>query len=557
MIAAIYARKSTEQNGVGEEAKSVTRQIEHARAYATRQGWIVAAEHVYQDDGISGAEFVKRPGFVRLMNALKPAPPFQVLVMSEASRLGREQIEVAYVMKQLSQAGVRVYGYLDGRELALNSPTDKLLLSVTAFADEMEREKARQRTRDALLRRARAGAVAGGRVYGYENVPVLGPDGKRTHSERRIVEPEAATVRRLFALCAEGFGFCRIAQQLNRAGAPAPRPTKGGPTGWAPSVVRAALYRRLYIGELVWGRTAKRDAWGRLARQQRAKDDWLIVPVPHLRLVADDVWTAAHERLARSRTAYLRHTNGRVWGKPTLNGVESKYLLTGLAVCGLCGGALTARVRTHRGQPARWYYRCLCYVQRGLTVCPNRYAMARGDADRAVIAAVTEGLLVPRVIVAAVEEALRRLAPSPADRAREDTRLRQRLAGLDAELARYTAAVGVGGDLPSLVAALHERERQRVEVHAELAAHEALAQVASLDLARVERELGDLVTEWRELLVKTVASGRQILRKLLAGRLRFTPRVERGVLGFDFEGEGLLTPLLVGTVLPKASVPPG
>ena len=32
MIAAIYARKSTEENGVADEDKSVTRQVEHARA---------------------------------------------------------------------------------------------------------------------------------------------------------------------------------------------------------------------------------------------------------------------------------------------------------------------------------------------------------------------------------------------------------------------------------------------------------------------------------------------------------------------------------------------
>ena len=74
MIAAIYARKSTEQNGVGDDEKSVTRQIEHATAYAANKGWMVAEEHVYVDDGISGAEFVKRPGFLRLMNALKPQP---------------------------------------------------------------------------------------------------------------------------------------------------------------------------------------------------------------------------------------------------------------------------------------------------------------------------------------------------------------------------------------------------------------------------------------------------------------------------------------------------
>jgi site-specific DNA recombinase len=86
MIAAVYARKSTDQN-VSDEEKSVARQVDHARAYAIRKGWTVGEDHVYVDDGISGAEFVKRPGFLRLMNALKPRPPFQVLIMSEESRL--------------------------------------------------------------------------------------------------------------------------------------------------------------------------------------------------------------------------------------------------------------------------------------------------------------------------------------------------------------------------------------------------------------------------------------------------------------------------------------
>jgi len=36
MTVAIYARKSTDQNGVADDAKSVTRQIEHAKAFAAR-----------------------------------------------------------------------------------------------------------------------------------------------------------------------------------------------------------------------------------------------------------------------------------------------------------------------------------------------------------------------------------------------------------------------------------------------------------------------------------------------------------------------------------------
>jgi len=41
VIAAIYARKSTDQSSVADEAKSVTRQVEHARQYAAARGWMV------------------------------------------------------------------------------------------------------------------------------------------------------------------------------------------------------------------------------------------------------------------------------------------------------------------------------------------------------------------------------------------------------------------------------------------------------------------------------------------------------------------------------------
>jgi site-specific DNA recombinase len=119
MIAAIYARKSTEQNGVSDEEKSVTRQIEHGKAYATKKGWTVPDELIFVDDGISGAEFVKRPGLIRLTNAIKPKPSFQFLIMSEESRLGRESIETSYILKQIIDARVRVFFYLEDRERTL------------------------------------------------------------------------------------------------------------------------------------------------------------------------------------------------------------------------------------------------------------------------------------------------------------------------------------------------------------------------------------------------------------------------------------------------------
>ena len=151
MIAAIYARKSPDHNGVADEARSVTRQVEHSRAYAERHGWTVADEHIFVDDRISGAEFKTRPGFVTLMNALTPRAPFDVLVVSELSRLGREQFETGYTLKRLSQAGVTVYSYLQDREVLLDTATDKFLMSAVNLERDLRRQR---RVRVRLCRRA-------------------------------------------------------------------------------------------------------------------------------------------------------------------------------------------------------------------------------------------------------------------------------------------------------------------------------------------------------------------------------------------------------------------
>ena len=218
-------------------------------------------------------------------------PAFQVLIMSEESQLGREAIETAYALKQLVTAGVRVFFYLEDRERTLDSPTDKL--SLTAFADELEREKARQRTYDAMLRKAKARHVTGGRTFGYDNVAA------DTGGKVRVIrEDEAAIVRVLFARCAKGEGLRTIAHALNDIQAPWPRAQQGRPSGWCPSSVREVLHRPLYRGQIVWNRTRKRNTWGQKQQHARPDADWLRIPAPALRIVSDEAWAAAHERLS-------------------------------------------------------------------------------------------------------------------------------------------------------------------------------------------------------------------------------------------------------------------
>src|SRR5262245_10343562 len=86
---AIYARKSTEQKRVADESKSVTFQLERARGYAAAKG--LTLTHEYVDDAVSGAEFERRKELMRLLNDLKPGAPFDVLIVYNRDRIGREQ----------------------------------------------------------------------------------------------------------------------------------------------------------------------------------------------------------------------------------------------------------------------------------------------------------------------------------------------------------------------------------------------------------------------------------------------------------------------------------
>jgi len=363
MLAAVYARKSTDQAGVADEAKSVARQVEHATAYAGRKGWTVDPAHVYVDDGVSGAEFTTRPGFLQLMAALKPRAPFQVLVMSEESRLGREQIETAYALKQLSQAGVRVFLYLDDRERTIDSPTDKVLLSVVTFADEVERERARQRTHEAMLRKARALHVTGGRVYGYQNRPVFDSAGIRQHVLRVVDPDQAAVVSRIFTLCAEGAGITRIAKTLNAEAVAPPRRA----AGWAPSAIREILLRELYRGVVTWGKVKKRDQWGRKTYRAQPEAQWVRHEAPELRIVSNDLWQAAQARLQQARDTYVRGAGGRLMTRPSVRDFETPYLLSGIARCAECGGPLGTVTRDFKRKGRRKFYGCQYHATGGST----------------------------------------------------------------------------------------------------------------------------------------------------------------------------------------------
>jgi hypothetical protein len=107
-----------------------------------------------------------------------------------------------------------------------------------------------------MVRKARGGHVTGGRVFGYDIIAV------NSHKERRVNAAEAAVVQRACELYAGGLGYASIAATLNAASEPAPRTWKDATSKWSAGSIRELVNRPLYRGEIVYGRTKKRNVDG-------------------------------------------------------------------------------------------------------------------------------------------------------------------------------------------------------------------------------------------------------------------------------------------------------
>ena len=206
----------------------------------------------------------------RLLGAVDHGAPFQILIMRDASRFSRRDGDEAFgELKRLAQRGIEIWFYQDGTRFSFGSFGENVVGFVRAEMNAEFRRQIGKWTTEAMVRKAKAGHVTGGKVFGYDNVKVDG------HTERRINESHAEVIRRIFALCASGTGYTRIAKLLNAERAPAPRPQQARPAGWSPSTVNEVLHRSLYRGEVVWNKTKKRDAAGRTAPTARPEAEWM------------------------------------------------------------------------------------------------------------------------------------------------------------------------------------------------------------------------------------------------------------------------------------------
>jgi site-specific DNA recombinase len=551
MIAAIYARKSNEQEkGTSGASESVERQIDHAKAFATAKGFTLRANLIFHDDAVSGAVYTKLAGR-RQMVAAAEAGKFQVLVVSEQSRLGRDMIEVAYTIKMIAECGVRVFAYLDDSEISVTG--DQALMTILrGYGSQSERANTGRRVYDAALRRVNAGQVAGAKVYGYDNVAVTGPSGKKSHVERRINPEQAAVVVRIFTMYAEGPGSVKIARLLNADHVPSPRPR-----GWSQTTVRGVLRNPLYRGDVLWGRIKSVVRRGKDYNQPRPESEWHRREDPALRIVPEPLWQTVQARREGRRRAFPRSPRtGQLLGRPNWHDGQSNYLMTGFACCSFCGGSVRA---THRvmGSAANRVtlraYTCAVNDNLGTVKCPNNVIVRHELLDRAVLTAIC-GVLDDDLLNTAMDRALARLQQEHSGQLDRRSQVERELAAVQQRIDRLVDALE-DGSMP--VDELRPRlASQRERKQALTTEHEALAEagtLASLDPERVKSDLRRYAADVRVLLAENIQQGRLMLRKLLAGPIECEPVRAPGGKGWRFRGHVTLRRLVAGEVATLAT----
>ncbi|MCB1793337.1 MAG: recombinase family protein [Candidatus Competibacteraceae bacterium] len=87
MSLAIYVRVLTQRQA---HAQTIEQQLERLRTHIRTQGWELTLEHIFRDDGYSGAS-LNRPGLDRLRDAVRAAEVDRVLI-TDPDRLARNYV---------------------------------------------------------------------------------------------------------------------------------------------------------------------------------------------------------------------------------------------------------------------------------------------------------------------------------------------------------------------------------------------------------------------------------------------------------------------------------
>src|SRR5215211_5037600 len=500
MRVAIYARVSTTRQA---QAQTIEQQLDRLRAAVTEHGWRLDEQHIYRDDGYSGAG-LSRPGLDRLRDQAALAELDLVLVTAP-DRLARNYVHQVLLIDELGRHGCQVE-FLD-RPMS-DDPHDQLLLQIRGAVAEYERTLISERMRRGRQAKLRAGTLLPWTTppFGYR----LDPERPRDVAGVRVEPGEAVLVAQLFDWYLEPQATVyRLAKRLTDLHVATPT----GKPRWNAASVRGILRNPAYAGRALTNRTRVAPARRRKSallpvgpgesHAPRPAEDWIAVPVPAI--LSEETFARVQAKLDTNQQTAARNT-------------RHQHLLRALVSCGLCRLSCTVR----RTQAGYRYYLC-----RGRTDalraaqgkrCTARYTPAE-QLDELVWADLCALLCDPAQVARALERA-RGGAWLPQQLQARQATLRQALGQLERQQQRLLDAY------LAEVVGLAELERKRQEL---------------------DRRRATLAAQQRQL--DAIAEQRLELRAVADGIEAFCQTVRAGLATATFAQRRLLVELLIDRVV--------
>ncbi|CAN5398932.1 recombinase family protein [soil metagenome] len=439
--AAIYARFSSDL----QSARSAEDQVRVCRTHADREGWDIV--EVYSDLAISGTQN-NRPGLNALLAGAE-AGAFDIVLAEALDRIARNQADTASIFARLEFAGVKLHTISEQRVTELHVG---MLGTMNALFVKELGNKIRRGQRGVVAR----GRIPGGLCYGYEPAPVLLPDGSVERGHRRVVEDQAAIIRRIFAEYLAGDSPKEICRRLNRAGIPSPRGSE-----WAPSTINGSrgrangiLHNPAYAGRIVYNRVRMlRDPESRKrVSRPNADADRVETIAEDLRIVDEPSWIAVQER--REASAHL----------PFHRQKRDKHLLSGIVRCGDCSGAYTIVTKDRWG----------CRRHRDTGTCDNGRRIGTRALEARVVGGLQQKLLAPDVVKTVVKRYHESRAAKRSLMAQGLRKAEKRVDEIKAEIANLVTAIAQGNAFEEIKEAITARRELLAIAEAQLAEHTAL-----------------------------------------------------------------------------------
>ena len=459
MRVAIYARYSSEN----QRNASIADQLRVCREFAARQGWTIVEE--FTDHAVSGATLL-RAGFQALMRDASNRR-FDVVFAESLDRFSRDQEDTAGLFKRLTFAGVNIVTLAEGDITHLHIGF-KGTMNALFLKDLAEKTRRGQRGR------VGNGKAGGGLCYGYRVVRTLCGTTVTT-GEREIEPAEAAVIERIFRDFAAGQSPKQIAKTLNRESVAGPSRGK-----WSPSTINGSLKRgtgilnnELYIGRMVWNRLryVKNPDTGKRVSRLNPSSEWITTDVPHLRIVPDELWSAAKERQAQCRRAVASTGKLAAAKRP-------RYLFSGLTKCGACGAGFIMGSAN----------RLMCFGARDQGTCSNKLTIRRDEVEARVLRALQEKLLRQDLFEEFCEEFTREMNRLRMEYRASLSSAERELERVHAGIRKIIDAIKDGFAGPELKAEMNELQVRKESLVAQLSAADAPAPLLHPNLAALYRE---------------------------------------------------------------------